>query len=814
MSDIPASTSTTTSVEVGGYIVATIETLGDQDWIAVYLTAGDQVVISVGGYGYTNLDDPLIRLLDSMGMQITIDDDGGPGRNSQIIFTVPTTGTYYIDVGAWNDASTGDYYVMVTPSGELPVYSNDLIANQLVNGYWNFNNAEQRSFSVGADGAITVNITGLTAAGQALAVAALEQWSDITGIDFVQVTSGGEIVFDDNDSGAYSQSWTSGNTISSSIVNVGLDWLSAYGTGLNSYSYQTYIHEIGHALGLGHGGNYNGAASYDVDAHFANDGWPTTIMSYFDQVDNDYFAAQAFTFAWTVTPMVGDILAVEMLYGLATDTRTGDTVYGNNSTADNPVYDADTYTNVAVTIFDNGGNDTIDYSGFSAQQLINLNAETFSNVAGEVGNLSIARGTVIENAIGGSGNDTLIGNGIANRLEGGAGADTLTGGAGLDTFVFEAGDGQDLITDLAAGEVIEISGYTSAQSVTQDGSNVVVVLSATDRITMNNTTVATVQAALAFPGNVIDVRNDFNGDGRSDVLWHHAFSGEVVQWLAQPNGTFADNHGAYSFVHPDWRIGGIGDFNGDGRDDVLWRNENSGDVVQWLGQLDGTFAANPSMSEWVHTDWRIAGTGDFNGDGRDDVIWRHEFSGEMVQWLGQADGSFVDNHAAYNFVHPDWHIAGTGDFNGDGRDDVLLRNESAGYFVEWLGQTDGTFADNSAAFAFVHPSWHIAGTGDFNGDGRDDVLWRNDEHGYLSQWLGQADGTFADNGAAFAFVHPDWHVAATGDFNGDGRDDIMWRHETGGVAQWLGQADGSFLGNDEASTFVHQDWHMQPEIFF
>ena len=245
---------------------------------------------------------------------------------------------------------------------------------------------------------------------------------------------------------------------------------------------------------------------------------------------------------------------------------------------------------------------------------------------------------------------------------------------------------------------------------------------------------------------------------------------------------------------------------------MLWRNENSGDVVQWLGQIDGTFAGNPAGSSIVPAGWSVAGIGDFNGDGRDDVLWRHD-GGDLVQWLGQGNGSFVDNLSAYNFVHPSWEVAGTGDFNGDGRDDVLLRNEENGYLVEWLGQADGTFVDNSAAFAFVHPDWYVAATGDFNGDGRDDVLWRNDEHGYVTQWLGQTNGGFSSNAAAFAFLHPAWEIGSSGDFNGDGRDDLILRHQDGSLVEWLAQSDGSFVRNDEASAWVHPHWGIQPDIF-
>jgi Ca2+-binding RTX toxin-like protein len=99
---------------------------------------------------------------------------------------------------------------------------------------------------------------------------------------------------------------------------------------------------------------------------------------------------------------------------------------------------------------------------------------------------------------GGAGNDRVSGGGGADTLSGGTGADVLTGGAGRDTFVFGSGDGHDVITDFASGEFLKISGYGAAQSVTQVGTDVVVTFSASDAITVSNSDVAAVQAALQF----------------------------------------------------------------------------------------------------------------------------------------------------------------------------------------------------------------------------------------------------------------------------------------------------------------------------
>ena len=233
-------------------------------------------------------------------------------------------------------------------------------------------------------------------------------------------------------------------------------------TGIDSYGYQTYIHEIGHALGLGHQGPYNGSASYSTNALYANDTWQYSVMSYFGE--HNYSGS---SYRYVVTPQMADIYAVASIYGAATSTRTGDTVYGFNSNA-GAVFNFGTYTSApALTIYDSGGNDTLDCSGYSAAQTIDLHAGAFSSVGGLVNNIGIALSAVIEKAIGGSGNDTLIANDTGCTLSGGGGNDTLIGGAGNDRLI--GGSGVDNLTGGSGGDIfVFLLGNSSAASGQHD----------------------------------------------------------------------------------------------------------------------------------------------------------------------------------------------------------------------------------------------------------------------------------------------------------------------------------------------------------
>ena len=412
--------------------------------------------------------------------------------------------------------------------------------------------------------------------------------------------------------------------------------------------------------------------------------------------------------------------------------HAGDTVYGFGSTAGS-IYNFSTYSSApSLTIYDSGGTDTLNASGYSQAQLINLAGGSFSNIGGLTGNIGIYTTAVIENAVGGSGNDTIIGNSANNMLTGGGGNDTLTGGAGNDTFVYTTG--ADTITDFSSVDKIDLRSFTSLHGLsdvlalaTQSGANTVINFGSGNTLTLQNVAKSSLVSSEFLLGNSTSaaVTHDLNGDNISDILWRNPTTGVTGFYKMAAGGVFQgwqDVGGSST----SYGIVGTGDFNADGVTDILWRDNSTG--------VTGYYQMNSSgnMVGWrdvggSSTAYTVVGVGDFNGDQVSDVLWRDNSTGVVGYYQMNSSGNMVGwrgiGGSATSYL-----VQGVGDFNGDGISDILWRNNSTGVTGYYQMDTNGNLV-GWRDIGGSSTAYSVVGVGDFNGDHVSDVLWRNNSTG-------------------------------------------------------------------------------------
>jgi hypothetical protein len=304
------------------------------------------------------------------------------------------------------------------------------------------------------------------------------------------------------------------------------------------------------------------------------------------------------------------------------------------------------------------------------------------------------------------------------------------------------------------------------------------------------------------------------GEVNASVLWTHANGGTSTAWLMDGTSVLAGS-GPLQARNPKWKAVGIGDFDGDTEAcDILWRNEVSGKTSVWL--LSGTSLLPGSGA--VHldgetdqvalsADWTFAGTGDFDGDGRSDILWRHQRTGKNSLWLMSGRAIMAGSGPVQPLSNLKWVVVGTSDFDGDGRSDILWRHTAKGKNSLWLMSGRTILAGSGPVQTLSNTNWAPVGVDDFNGDGRSDILWRHAVTGKNSLWLMSGRTILAGSGPLQVLSNMAWTVAGTGDFNDDGRADILWHHEGNGRnSLWLMSGRTLLAGSGPVQDVPDPSW--------
>ncbi|MBL8515566.1 MAG: VCBS repeat-containing protein, partial [Betaproteobacteria bacterium] len=336
---------------------------------------------------------------------------------------------------------------------------------------------------------------------------------------------------------------------------------------------------------------------------------------------------------------------------------------------------------------------------------------------------------------------------------------------------------------------------TSALGAAPKSADIVPLVSAADRVSRSHYDKdGLLKMTVDGEGYAVEYRYDSAGQlvekvkyanrlAMQGLLWLNATTGQTYGYNVNGLTVTSEGSGHVSY-DPLWKLAGTGDMDGDGVSDLLWHHSGTGQVK--LSRLAGDGSVRATQETVFYTEanlnWKIVGTADLNADGKADIVWRNEQSGHVFVMLMNG-AQIIGGSTAYHEPNLAWKIVALGDFDGDRKADILYRNDQTGQ--NYILMMDGLLAKPTPTSGFIRTiadqQWKVAAIGDFDGDQKADILWRHAATGENYIYFMNGLNIKSTEGSTRIVVDTgNWQVKAVGDFDGDTKSDLVWHHGSTG----------------------------------
>jgi Peptidase M10 serralysin C terminal len=551
---------------------------------------------------------------------------------------------------------------------------------------------------------------------------------------------------------------------------------STYG----GYPYQTLVHEEGHLIGLGHDGPYNGNVNPANQQFSAYDSRLWSLMSYINPWDTraSYYGSYPVTGTnWgtspdgsayePTTPMILDILAAQQLYGAATSgpLAGGGQIFGFNSNIGGSIsnyFNFTVNTHPVITIWDGGSNNTLDLSGWSTPATINLNPGTFSSANGEVNNIGIAEGTIIQTAIGGTGNDTFTVNSYN---------DTIDGRGGTNTVVFSGARAQYQVTKRinASFQIVDLR--SGSPDGTDEISNVQLFKFTDVTDTFANPPPPAGTTAYMIMSNPGTGAYEIYNIGGNAVL--------AAYFLGQ--------------AAPPWAFVAFGTFRAGDMADMLLRNTSTGAFQ--ASYVSGNSIVGATQLGAVGTEWNFAGIGNFDGTSTlSELMLRNGSSGAFELYRVVGGGVLSGNSAGS--VGNNFQVKGFGFFSASSTQMLMQDNSgdaSNGQFELY------TYQPSSASLAGINvgrvgSNLNFIGSADLLGNGATQIVMQQNNGTFWLYTYSASTNTLS--GQSVGAVGSNFHVVGFGPLGMPSQDEMLMQDASGNFEVYQYNAGlNSFVGS-------------------